>query len=105
MNRENSAYTSIEDPEDYHIETPNFNQMAAHNDGTRTDPPQKSKYPEKMMKGGARPTVKAPEEASPQNHNKFNSTSTMYINDTLNSPNVDELLRWFFSGYCELFLF
>ena len=71
FSRQNSEYTSIKDPEEYHIETPNFNQMAAHNDGTRTDPPQKcmthllswwkvdviiaaGKYPDHMKKGGPR---------------------------------------------------
>jgi hypothetical protein len=45
-----------------------------------------------MKKSPKRTPQRNPEKETTQ-PNKFNSTSTMYINDTLNSPNVDELLR------------
>jgi hypothetical protein len=47
-----------------------------------------------MMKKAPRKMQQPQDRIIPQvAPNKFNSTSTMYINDTLNSPNVDELLK------------
>jgi hypothetical protein len=48
-------YSTLPDnPEDFHIETPNFSQMAAKNP-TQTDLSSKaSKYPQRMVKPGSR---------------------------------------------------